>query len=81
MDKINKIIELKFNENEIRNFFKAAKNEEEDPKVMEIFNELEDGYYLTCLKEKKEIIEKIIELKCDRDKIDEWVEDVIAGEA
>ena len=78
---LNKIIELKFNENEIRNFFKAAKNEEEDPKVMEIFNELEDGYNLTSLKEKEEIIEKIIELKCDRDKIGEWVEAIISGEA
>ena len=47
---------------------------------MEIFNELEDGYYLTCLKEKEEIIEKTIELKCDRDKINEWVEGIISGE-
>ena len=78
---LNKIIELKFNENEIRNFFKAAGKEEEDPKVMEIFNELEDGYNLTSLKEKEEIIEKIIELKCDRDKIGEWVEAIISGEA
>ena len=78
---LNKIIELKFNENEIRNFFKAAGKEEVDPKVMEIFNELEDGYNLTSLKEKEEIIEKIIELKCDRDKIGEWVEAIISGEA
>ena len=78
---LNKIIELKFNENEIRNFFKAAGKEEEDPKVIEIFNELEDGYNLTSLKEKEEIIEKIKELKCDRDKIDKWVEAVINGEA
>ena len=78
---LNKIIELKFNENEIRNFFKVARNEEEDPKVMEIFNELEDGYNLTSLKEKEEIIEKIKELKCDRDKINEWVEAIISGEA
>ena len=77
---LNKIIELKFNENEIRNFFKAAGKEEEDPKVIEIFNELEDGYNLTSLKEKEEIIEKIIELKCDRDKINEWVEAIISGE-
>ena len=78
---LNKIIELKFNENEIRNFFKAAGKEEVDPKVMEIFNELEDGYNLTSLKEKEEIIEKIKELKCDRDKINEWVEAIISGEA
>ena len=78
---LNKIIELKFNENEIRNFFKAAGKEEEDPKVIEIFNELEDGYNLTSLKEKEEIIEKIKELKCDRDKINEWVEAIISGEA
>jgi len=77
---LNKIIELKFNENDLRNFFKAARNEEEDPKVMEIFNELEDEYNLTGLKEKEEIIEKIIELKCDRDKINEWVEGIIYGD-
>jgi len=56
-------------------------NKKLDPKVMEIFNELEDGYNFTSFKEKEEIIEKIIELKCDRDKIDEWVMDVISGEA
>ena len=78
---LNKIIELKFNENDLRNFFKAAGKEEVDPKVMEIFNELEDGYNLTSLKEKEEIIEKIKELKCDRDKINEWVEAIISGEA
>ena len=75
---LNKIIELKFNENEIRNFFKAG---EEDPEVIEIFNELEDGYNITSLKKKEEVIAKIKELKCDRDKIDKWVEAVINGEA
>ena len=83
---LNKIIELKFNENEIRNFFKAAGKEKEeggndDQKVIEIFNELEDGYNLTSLKEKEEIIEKIKELKCDREKINEWLEEVVAGNA
>mgnify|MGYP002626277473 CR=1 FL=1 len=75
---LNKIIELKFNENEIRNFFKAG---EEDPEVIEIFNELEDGYNITSLKKKEEVIAKIKELKCDRDKIDKWVEAVINEEA
>ena len=83
---LNKIIELKFNENDLRNFFKAAGKEKEeggndDQKVMEIFNELEDGYELTSLKEKEAIIEKIKELKCDRNKINEWIEAIISGEA
>ena len=47
----------------------------------EIFNELEDGYNFTSLKEKEEIIEKIKELKCNRDEIYKWVEAVISGEA
>ena len=49
--------------------------------AMEIFEELEDAYNLTSMKEKEEIIEKIKELKCDRDKINEWVEAIICGEA
>ena len=37
-----------------------------EPIVMEIFEEIEDGYNLTLLKEKEEIIEKIQELKMIR---------------
>ena len=48
---------------------------------MEIFEELVDEYNLTSLIEKEEIIEKIQELKCDRDKINEWIDALITGEA
>ena len=47
---------------------------------MEIFNELEDGYRPTSIKEEEEIIEKIKELKCDREKINEWVEGLMSGD-
>ena len=75
---LNKIIELKFNEGEIRNFFKK-KREEEDPLVIEIFNELEEEFGITSIKEKEEVIDKIKELKCDREKIREWVEDIVVN--
>ena len=83
---LNKIIELKFNENDLRNFFKAAGKEKEeggndDQKVNEIFNKLEEEYTLTNQKDREEIIEKIIELKCDSYLINEWVFKVLNGEA
>ena len=73
---LNKIIELRFNEGEIRNFFEK-KGGEEDPLVIEIFNELEEEYSITGIKEKEEVIDKIKELKCDRDKIKEWADDIV----
>ena len=75
---LNKIIELRFNEGEIRNFFEK-KGGEEDPKVIEIFNDLENDYGITSFKEKEEVIDKIKELNCDREKINEWVEDIVAN--
>jgi hypothetical protein len=78
---INKIIELKFNENEIRNFFKKEEGGNDDPKVIEIFDELETEYGITSIKEKEEVLDKIKEFKCDREKINKWVEDVVSGEA
>ena len=78
---INKIIELKFNENEIRNFFKKEEGGNDDPKVIEIFEELETEYGITSIKEKEEVLDKIKEFKCDREKINKWVEDVVSGDA
>ena len=78
---LNKIIELKFNENEIRNFFKKEEGGNDDPKVIEIFEELETEYGITSIKEKEEVLDKIKEFKCDREKINKWVEDVVSGEA
>ena len=78
---LNKIIELKFNENEIRNFFKKEEGGNDDPKVIEIFEELETEYGITSIKEKEEVLDKIKEFKCDREKINKWVEDVVSGDA
>ena len=75
---LNKIIELKFNEAEIKNFFKK-KREEEDPLVIEILNELEEEFGIISFREKEEVIDKIKELKCDREKIREWVEDIVVN--
>ena len=77
---LNKIIELRFNEGEIRNFFEK-KGGEEDPLVIEIFNELEEEYSITGIKEKEEVIDKIKELNCDKEKINKWVEDIVVNGA
>ena len=77
---LNKIIELRFNEGEIRNFFEK-KGGEEDPKVIEIFNDLENDYGITSFKEKEEVIDKIKELNCDKEKINKWVEDIVVNGA
>ena len=77
---LNKIIELRFNEGEIRNFFEK-KGGEEDPKVIEIFNDLESDYGITSFKEKEEVIDKIKELNCDKEKINKWVEDIVVNGA
>ena len=52
------------------------KKDEEDV-VFTIFNELETEYNLSCILEKEEIIAKIIELKCDKEKINAWIDEVM----
>ena len=46
-------------------------------KVEEIFNDLYDEYNITSFFEKEEVINKIIEFKCDEQKINEWIEDIL----
>ena len=58
---LNKIIELKFNENEIRNFFKK----EDDPYeklVQKIFDQIEDEYNVTGFIEEEAAKDKIREI-------------------
>ena len=46
-------------------------------KVEEIFNDLYNEYNITSFFEKEEVINKIIEFKCDEQKINEWIEDIL----
>ena len=53
------------------------KNEIDMGKVNTIFEDLETEYNLSSMVEKDKIIAKIIELKCDRDKINAWIDEVM----
>ena len=45
--------------------------------VNTIFEELENEYNLSSILDKEKIIGKIIELKCDRGKINDWIDEVM----
>jgi len=45
--------------------------------IKKIFEDLETEYNLSSILEKDDIIKKIIELKCDRDKINIWIDEVM----
>ena len=58
---LNKIIELKFNENEIRNFFKKE-DEPYEKLVQKIFDQIEDEYNVTGFIEEEAAKDKIREI-------------------
>ena len=64
---IKKIIELNFDENKIKDYYD----------VQRIYNELEEEYGLSGFSEREAIIIKIKELHCDRQLINEWVENAL----
>ena len=47
--------------------------------VIDIFNELEDSYGITSFLDEGAVKDKIIELNCDREKIEEWVSEIVAN--
>ena len=65
---IKKIIQLNFNEIEIKNFY---------TNIDIIYHELEDEYGISGFVEKAVAKSKIIELNCNRDLIIEWIEDTL----
>ena len=65
---IKKIIQLNFNELEIKNFY---------TNIDIIYQELEDEYGISGFVEKNVAKSKIIELNCNRDLIIEWIEDTL----
>ena len=67
---LNKIqSELSLDEVVVRNFFKK-----DEVKVKEIYDELEDGYGISGFIDEEHAKDKIRELKCNKEKIYEWVE-------
>ena len=64
---IKKIIELNFDENKIKDYYD----------VKELYNELEDEYVVSGFIEPETIMNKIRELHCDRELIDEWLENFL----
>ena len=68
---INKIIELNFDENKIKDYY---------DNVQKMYDDIEYDYFISVILEKKVIINKIEELHSDKALIDEWVERVLSGE-
>jgi len=57
---------------------KRRREEEEKKKkkkAIELYKELDDDYNLGSIKEKDEVIQKIIELNCDKDEVVKWIEE------
>ena len=61
---INKIIELNFDENKVKEYYN----------VRGIFDELEEEYGISAMFEEEAMKDKIKELHCDKNLIREWVE-------
>ena len=88
-DVLNVIIELKFNEDEIKEKYKKEeeeKKEEEnkeeekrgdEEKVDELSNYLEENYGISSFVEEEVIKAKIRELEYDKDEISKWADDVL----
>jgi len=78
---VQKIKEYNFDENQIKEYIKKKiegnKNfdyqglKKED--VENLYNELDGEFNLTSIMDKEEVIKKIIELKCDRDALNDWI--------
>jgi len=79
-DIIKKIIELNFNEDEIKKNY--PKGNEPDPvprpdeeKVDQIYKDLEDEYGISGFIDEDAAKDKIREYECDRERINQWIEE------
>ena len=64
---IKKIIELKFNEESVKEYYDINK----------LFLELDEEYGMSAFINENEMKDKIKELHCDRELINEWIEEYI----
>ena len=75
-----KIIEFNFDEDKIIDWIIKNKNNENvfyNGQVETIYNELDEQFNLSSILSKKDIIKKIIELKGDRDALNDWVLEIL----
>ena len=64
---INKIIELNFDENQVKEYYN----------IQRIYDEFEDYYGVSGFIDIDDMKDKIKELHCNRELIDEWIEDYL----
>ena len=67
---INKIIELKFDKEQIKEFY----NNNDDELAEKMFEELDEEFVISNFIDEDEFKEKIKEYNYDRDKIVKWIE-------
>jgi len=67
---------LKFGEEKIKKWIKEN-SDKNKIKIREIYNRLEDDYFISAIIDEEEAIEKIIELNYDYERLKVWVEEII----
>ena len=78
---VQKIKEYDFDEEKIKEYIKKKIDDNNNidyqglnkDEVENLYNELEQEYNISSIMDKEEVIKKIIELKCDRDVINDWI--------
>ena len=76
-DVIKKIIGLNLDLDKINSWKYEIKERIKEERVNDIFNELEDEYYITGFIEEDKVKQKIIELNCDKEEINRWVAEIM----
>lgn len=56
---------------------KETERKKKEELAQKIYDELEEQLYISSFKPEKEIIEKILELDCDRDRVQQWLDEFI----
>ena len=74
--KMKIILDLKFGEEKIKKWIKEN-SDKNKIKIREIYNRLEDDYFISAIIDEEEAIEKIIELNYDYERLKVWVEEII----
>ena len=73
---LNKIIQSNFDEFYIKNLYSII----DEKMVNIIYNELEDEYGISGFIDEESAKDKIRELKLDKNKLNEWIENTLNGE-
>ena len=74
---ITKIKEVNCNKEEMTKWIEEKKEKkpipQEDEKVMKLYEELDQEFNLSSIVDKEEVIAKIKECNCDREKMNDWI--------